>query len=249
MSDNKGNEPIYEKNVNVILDALAAGKSQEEVTELVGYSSFKSLSNYMRRKNFSWDGKQGTFYPTKQKRSYHNEEAQYNQHSKAGQIMTLFAEGSLDAKMIAEKMGFTSHRDIAEYMESKGYEWDSEQGNYVRAANFEEDNEGQGQAEGNGTINSDDLASYLPLLELLKENEEQLMELLEQSSNPASIPRYTIPGIATTKSIHMMSSLVNLARDFSREKNISQRDLFESAILEFMHKYGFQKEVEHLLNS
>ena len=33
---------------------------------------------------------------------------------------------------IADKLDFDDHRELAEYMTSKGYKWDSEAGNYIK---------------------------------------------------------------------------------------------------------------------
>jgi hypothetical protein len=42
--------------------------------------------------------------------------------------------------------------------------------------------------------------------------------------------------------VHMVNTLDQMAREFSKEKNISQRDLFEVALIEF-----FQKLIINLL--
>jgi hypothetical protein len=62
------------------------------------------------------------------------------------------------------------------------------------------------------------------------------------------IPRFTVPGVFSVKSVHMASGLDQLVRDFSQEKNISQRDIFEVALIEFFHKYGYEREVNALLS-
>jgi hypothetical protein len=38
-----------------------------------------------------------------------------------------------------------------------------------------------------------------------------------------------------------------MVKDFSGEKNISQRQIFELALLDFFKKYGYRSEVEQLL--
>ena len=52
------------------------------------------------------------------------------------------------------------------------------------------------------------------------------------------VPRYIVPGIATTKTVHMMNTLVQLVADFSQEKNITQREIFEVALIEFFKSTG-----------
>jgi hypothetical protein len=38
-----------------------------------------------------------------------------------------------------------------------------------------------------------------------------------------------------------------LARQFSEEKNISQRDIFEIALIDFFKKYGYHDKVKMLI--
>jgi hypothetical protein len=38
-------------------------------------------------------------------------------------------------------------------------------------------------------------------------------------------------------------------RDFSKEKKISQREIFEVALVEFFRRYGYEREIETLLGS
>jgi hypothetical protein len=63
------------------------------------------------------------------------------------------------------------------------------------------------------------------------------------------MPRYVVPGIFITKSVHMSNQIDQMVRDFSADKNISQRDIFEVALIEFFKKYGYDKEVEIMLAS
>ncbi len=45
----------------------------------------------------------------------------------------------------------------------------------------------------------------------------------------------------------MTNTLDQMVRDFSKEKNINQREIFEVALIEFFQKYGYAREVETLL--
>lgn len=44
----------------------------------------------------------------------------------------------------------------------------------------------------------------------------------------------------------MTNTLDQLVRDYSREKNISQRDVFTVALIDFFRRYGYEREVETL---
>ena len=73
--------------------------------------------------------------------------------------------------------------------------------------------------------------------------------MLISQSDASNIPRYALPGAFVTKYVHMVSQLDIMVRDFARVKNVSQRDIFAAALLEFFRKYGYEREIEHLLNS
>jgi hypothetical protein len=88
---------------------------------------------------------------------------------------------------------------------------------------------------------------FLPLLAWLSENRDAMQGLLGASVASGQIPRFTLPGLFVTKSVHMTNTLDQVVRDFSKEKNINQREIFEVALIEFFRKYGFAREVETLL--
>ena len=80
-----------------------------------------------------------------------------------------------------------------------------------------------------------------------KTNKEGLQSLLGASVASGQIPRFTLQGLFVTKSVHMTNTLDQMVRDFSKEKNINQREIFEVALIEFFQKYGYAREVETLL--
>lgn len=80
---------------------------------------------------------------------------------------------------------------------------------------------------------------YLSILELLETHQEKLKDLLIPTSQLGTIPRFVVPSIGKTKTVQMMNTIEQLVVDFSKEKNISQRELFEVALIEFFTKYGY----------
>lgn len=75
-----------------------------------------------------------------------------------------------------------------------------------------------------------------------------IYKLLQPVEN-AQIPRYLVPGIARTKTIQRMNTLHDLIADYCNEYDIQQLVLFEVALIEFFQKYGFKREMEHLLSN
>lgn len=54
-------------------------------------------------------------------------------------------------------------------------------------------------------------------------------------------------GLVRTKTIYMSDMISKLIGEFSKEKSISQRDIVEGALIEYLQKYGFKREIETLL--
>ena len=47
----------------------------------------------------------------------------------------------------------------------------------------------------------------------------------------------------------MSDMIARLAAEFSREKNVTQREIMEAALIEYLQKYGFKREVDSLLKN
>jgi hypothetical protein len=87
----------------------------------------------------------------------------------------------------------------------------------------------------------------LPLLEYLEDNKDQLKHLL-QTTDSKQIPHYNFQGGNTiTKSVSISSNLDQLIRDFAKEMGVSQRVIFEVALIQFMERYGYARQVKRLL--
>jgi hypothetical protein len=93
------------------------------------------------------------------------------------------------------------------------------------------------------------LKEYLPFLRYLYENRDELYQLLTGTRDDGIIPGYAIPGQVKTKAIYMSDMVARLAVEFRKEKNLSQREVMEGALLEYLMKYGFKWEVDGLLNN
>ena len=269
-------EPVYDDRVNATLDGLSKGKSLEELSQEFGLSTPKSLAAYLRRRGFYYDKEEKTYIPKteKQKREKKvTEKLDFDVPTKAKKVIDRLDRGD-DPREVAGDLGFSDHRDLAEYMKEMGLSWDSDRQSYVKdcevAASKEEviptDNvvemstktsasstEASTGSEGGSSnlANVDgfdrDLSRYLPLLELLEHHKEELLALLSPASS-GNIPRYPVPGEPKTKSIYMSDLLAGLISEFSEEKNLSQRVIVEGALIEYLKKYGYADEVERLLN-
>lgn len=226
------------------------GRGREEVAQELGYTTYRSLDNAFRLDGYYYDKELGNYVLQINKDKSSDVKIRT---SKADDVIALFAMKKLNGKEIAEKLGFENARILALYMKSKGYVWDAERNNYV----LEGSSEVKSSNDVKQHIVSDDQDCAIgneetgDLLKYLEENELILKQLIEMAKGkceePKGIPRYGVPGIFITKSVHMSNQLDQMVRDFSSEKNIAQRDIFEVALIHFFQEFGYEREVKVLL--
>lgn len=185
--------------------------------------------------------------------------------ARVARVIELFDQEGADPKAIAKKLRFEDHRDLGRFMKLHGFVWSTERGNYVRerdetgaqAGNPSAEKKTQRSSDGapplqEFTTSQESLEYYLPLLRFLSRHQERLQVLLQKGPvlpQPGAIPRYAVPGVLVTKSVHMSHDLDMMVRNFSKEKNISQREVFEVALVEFFQRYGYAHEVRRLLEA
>lgn len=250
-------QPVYDEKVKEILHGLAHKKTREELAEEAGNSNWKSIDMYMRRRNFTWDSHKQTYAP----KIKPVKQELMTDSSKAGHVLSLLSNEGMEVRTVAERLGFKDHRELAQYMNVRGYVWDGEDNNYVKQVgevplhkelkdelvwdeNIPSNVNTSVHSKGNGS----DMDRFLPLLEMLEGYQDRLLDLIAPASQTGTMPRFIIPGVGKTKTVQMMNTIEQLVVDFSREKNISQRELFEVALIEFFRKYGYGQEVDRLLS-
>ncbi len=250
-------EPIYDQRVDLTLKGLLEGKTREELAESFGLSTWKSLDISLRRKGFTWDSSNKTYIPAINKMDKILDEVSSNTSIKAEQVIKSFKEYGEDSdpKMIAEEMGFDDHKEMAEYMQDNNMTWSMEEGNYIQS--FKQDIDITAEDVELITLKDscdevsgdefDQLIAYLPLLKMLGKNKEKLLDLLVIDSKGV-IPKYAVPGDPKTKSIYMSDLLSRLMTEFCNTKNISQREVVEGAIVEYLKRHSYKLEVEKLLS-
>jgi hypothetical protein len=245
-------QPIYDDKVKKILKLLDDGLTREEVAEQFRYSTYRSMDSYMNRKNFVWDKRKGTYAPADSLKAQQNTVVNFPSDRVRRVVMELNKECA-DPKAVALKVGFENHLEMASYMKSKEFEWSLEAGNYIPCSQTSKDDERVATADTDAT-KEDSIPSpnggfkqFAPLLEWLVSNKDGLQSLLDASVASEQIPRFTLPGTFITKSVHMTNILDQMVRDFSNQKNVNQREIFEVALIEFFQKYGYDREVAMLL--
>jgi hypothetical protein len=237
-----------ELKIQRILELCEAGNDRHEVAKMLGYKDYKGLQAYMQRHQYTWNEAIGNYQLLEQYQKQIKTERVLRKFedgasSKPARIISMFSK-KLEPRDISKKLGYESHKTMAAYMKSRGYAWNAEIGNYERDSSISigenEDIDTEFQ-EGSD-------ARHLDILELLDSKKEKLLELLNSYSNDdMAMPRYVIGGLCVTKSVHMVTGLDLLVREYSTEKNISQKDMFQIAMIEFFKKYGYKREVEALI--
>jgi len=244
-----------DKKTLEIQNAIASGESREEVARRFGYKSWKGLDIYMRRKGMMWSSRLKIYYDPSnfdfdgfKKPPITGEES-----PKILSIISMFEKDHSDPMGIAKKNGFKDHREMASYMAARGYTWSFEHNNYIKSSESSNNKHGnpdntlfEKEASQDAAVPlNNDFSRYIPLLELMLKNKDKFYKFLQSSSE--TIPRYVVPGISRTKSFYMSDRLSNLIAEFSTTFNISQKEIIETALIEFFKKYSFREEVEHIL--
>lgn len=124
-------EPKYNAKVRKIIEMLKF-KTRDEVSEEMGYKTYKSMDMFMRRRNFRYDAEANQYVPQINNANKLNRDPKSYAPSKVVNIITAFEEEAADPKLIAKKEGFRDHKEMAEYMTNKGYEWNAYKSNYIK---------------------------------------------------------------------------------------------------------------------
>lgn len=247
-------KPIYDTKVKKILEMMKF-KTRDEVAAELKYKNWKSLDMYMRRKNFVFDRREGQYIPAHTRVEKLNRDPKSYAPGKVVSIIAAFEEGEdVDPRVVAKQEGFKDHKEMAEYMKNKGYEWNVYKNNYVKMVGKVKDEnaavpppEPINQPAGGKT--PEGIEEYLPFLRFLYEKRDDIYQLLSGTREDGKIPRYAVPGLVRTKAIYMSDMIAKLAGEFSKEKNVTQREIMEAALVEYLQKYGFKREVEALLKN
>ncbi|KUO73683.1 MAG: hypothetical protein APF81_01895 [Desulfosporosinus sp. BRH_c37] len=242
------NQPIYDSKVKKILERLKF-KTREMVAEELKYKSWRSLDAYMRRKNFLYDNRDGQYIPANRRVEKLNKDPKNYAPAKVVSIITAFEAEDIDPKLVAKQEGFKDHIEMAEYMKNKGFEWNVYRNNYVKVVGKVDEELAADLPQETFAKAKEGIEEYLPFLRFLYEKRDDLYQLVSGIKEDGKIPRYALPGLVRTKAIYMSDIIAKLAGEFSREKNVTQREVMEAALVEYLQKYGFKQEIEALLKN
>jgi hypothetical protein len=241
------------KKIEYVLSLAASGKTNKEIAEELGYKDVQNLYVFMRRHGMVWNSKKALFLVKGEKQEEQQEILSENPTGKVARIMSMFSK-NMDGKEIANSLRFSSYQEMADYMRSKGYLWDNAKQNYLKTVEKVEKELREMQQEQIKmppiTINQqNNIEQYSDILKLLAENKNKLLEIFKPSEKEQqSIPRYSLPGDSMIKSVNFTNTINRLVKEFSEDKNITQKVIFEVAVIEFLKKYGYASQVKTVLH-
>lgn len=248
------------KKQEYIINLASLGKSNKEIAQELGYKDVSNLYTFMRRRGMGWNAKKGLFI-VKGEKAEEPEAIEEKPSGKVGSIISMF-EKKMDGREIANSLRFGSYQEMADYMKSKGYVWDNKKHNYIRVVvevEAEQINKNSEHKEHSSQIDTSNhsntaiqcncMDKYADILKLLDAKKDRINELLKvKEEENCNIPRYTLTGYTAPKSLSMISTLERLITEFSRDKNISQKEIIEVAVVEFLKKYGYVSQVKAVLH-
>lgn len=123
--------PVYNDKVNHILELLKY-KTRDEVAAELNYKKWKSLDMYMRRKNFGYDSQKGQYFPRQTRVEKLSQDPKSYAPTRVVEVMKAFEDETADPQLVAKQAELKSHREMAEFMKKKGYEWNAYKNNYVK---------------------------------------------------------------------------------------------------------------------
>ncbi|EJL46596.1 hypothetical protein PMI08_01091 [Brevibacillus sp. CF112] len=238
---------VYEDpKIKTTFELLAQGKSKDEIVEHFGHKGWFTIDQYFRRRGFRWNGT--TFVPEEADTPSATEDARFL-NSKAGQIIRQLSQSSANVRQVALKNGFGTVDEMGDYMRGKGFVWDSEKENYTDSESVaKKQRDTMTAASQVPTVPEEGLDEYRQLLAYLLSRKDKLLALLETESE-GTLPRYKFRGAKANKTLGFPTSLLTLLSDFSKEFNVTQRDIIEVALAEFFRKYGYEDQLNSVLQT
>lgn len=226
-----------------ILLALAEGQSLKDIAKSYGHLDTRSIDNYMKSQGYIWNQKSEIY--RKLRTTAEGLSTFIETKEKVVEIILCFSSG-LNAKEIATRFGFSNNRDLATYMKKQGFEWNTIKSNYEAKASvpITSPTTHQQSFESIESLSSVEIDF---LRELLAYRHVLLPMLQVKDALEPTFPVYHLEGLSHSKSVQLTTSLDELVRTFCRDKKISQKQVFEIALIEFLQKYGYENELSTIL--
>ena len=235
---------VYQdEKIQKTFELLEEGKTKEEIANHFGNKNWSSVDMYLRRRGFRWNGK--TFVPKEQMEISQGEQAKFS-NTKSAQIVRQLEQNYADIRQIATRHGFSTVDELGEYMKTNGYVWNNDLNNYEYDASVTPAPKVVTKERSAPSMQG--MESYAELLSFLEAKKDRLYELLD-TEHTGTLPRYKFKGGKANKTLGLPTSVQALLADFSQEFNVTQRDIIEISLAEFFKKYGYEEQLNSVLQS
>lgn len=241
-----------------ILELCSKGFTREEMADLFGLRSRQSVDQHMRRRGFVWSDDAVKYQLSPRHPDY---KSPRRTSARALRVISELQNSEQSPESIAWSLGFDSVVDMGTFMLEHGYKWSATARNYI----IGDEDDIQSSAEVNaeekkvsgppvqisgksGPTPMPELSDFIPLLNMLNENQSRLYELIHgNQSSPGIFPRYRIPGNSSTKSIQMSSVLNEILVEFCKKSNLTQKEFVEAAIIDYLRRFGEEQRLQTML--
>ncbi|EZH66284.1 hypothetical protein DH09_10125 [Bacillaceae bacterium JMAK1] len=242
----EANHLLIDDRVEEVLTGLSAGKTREQLAIEFGHKNYKALDIYMRRKGYRWIKEEGIYELEMEK-----DNQTLSLDTKASNIIAMLDEKEMNTRKVADKFYFRDHKHLGEYMSAQGYMWNAERMNYVwdGVADLGATEVDEQQVKDMGDTEEPSikrLEKYMPMLEMLMNHQEELETMFGMQTN--QLPRYKVPGQQSQVTAVIVGNLYQLLKSYSKEKNVTQKEIIQIALIEFFQKYGYNHQVDRLMN-
>ena len=224
---------------------LASGNTRPQVAKQLGYTDVSCLYRYASSHDLKWSHEKKNYEATGNngKPIEAVKPPEDNPTGKEANIISMLERG-IDGREIAKKLRFATYQAMADYMKNRGYVWSEFKNNYVKQPKEIKQQPKVEEPKVEKKPDTNSFGKYDEMLKMMYENIDRLKELFSVQNEPETIPRYILSGHPVYKTIGIIDPLHNLIKEFCRERNMTQKELFEVAVIEFLKKYGYQNEVK-----
>lgn len=228
------------QRISFVLNQLGQGVSRDDIASKLGLKRRACLDQFMRNHSCVWDKYQKT-YVKKGTLANLNKEL-----FRVEEIRRLFKRlGPGRIRVIAERMGFSSVKEMRKFTEAYGFCWSDKSQNYEPKDKLLGTNvySGEGNINKMGpatTLTSSNLFSTLPIKtpDTMNSNEESLVP-----------PRYNVKGVHKPKNLTISDELDSLIKDCCKKWDMTGKEFFQLASIECLKHYGYDREVSRLIDS
>ena len=255
----------YDKQIiaDEIVEKINQGEKADVLALEYGFANKHSMDSLLRRKGYKCT--KGKYYkePTETPASFVY--TSVKAEAVAKQYNTYIQAGLSVPESFYKEFGFAEKREMQAYLLENGvrynmttrcYEPDPEA---VKKKQLEPENtlrseERNALLKDMETTNNEEPMSgdkfkmYLPFLEILYNHKEQLLPILAPNTLDKVPPRISIGGQKRVKSVYIASSIILLIDEYCARTGLTIREVVEVALVEYFSKYGYEKEIDHILN-